>query len=139
MSHNMTLQRAIRPLLFVLIFGGVLFYSGFALRNALRGPYVTITPITSPVETPVVTLTGTALRAETITVNTLPVPLTTEGTFSLTTALVEGSNEFVVEASDRFGTTHREYIHVWHTPTPPHAEVFEDTPQSESVESIDNP
>lgn len=135
----MSLQRAIKPVLFVLIFGGVLLYSGFALRNALRGPYVTINPVVSPVEAPIITLTGTALRAETITVNTLPVPLTTEGTFSLTAALVEGSNEFVVEASDRFGTTHRERVLVWHEPTPLPTEVFDDTTPREDTESIDNP
>lgn len=130
----MTLQRALRPLLFIIIFGGVLFYSGFALRNALRGPNVTVNPITSPVETPVITLTGSVLRAETITVNTLPIPLTTEGTFSLTTALVEGDNEFIVEASDRFGSTHQERVHVWHTPPPPPSEIIEEGADSPSID-----
>lgn len=114
----MYLQRLIRPLIFILIFGGVIFYTGFALRNALRGPHITMRPIQSPVEAPVVTLSGSVVRAESVTVNSLSIPITTEGTFGITTALVEGDNEFLIEASDRFGSKHAEHVHVFHTPAP---------------------
>ncbi len=129
----MHLQRLVRRLIFILIFGGVLLYSGFALRNALRGPHVTLTPVTSPVTAPTVTLTGTAVRAETVTVNSLSIPLTTEGTFALTTALTPGDNTFIIEASDRFGSTYQEYLHVYHVPT------SEPVPETPDTSLIDNP
>lgn len=133
----MHIQRIFRRFVFIFIFGGVLLYGGFALRNALRGPHVLLTQLPSPVTTAVVTIQGSAVRAETVTINSLPVPLTTEGTFALTTALVPGDNEFIVSASDRFGSTHEERLHVYHVPTdsPPSLEA----PQQTDVKLIDNP
>ncbi len=128
-------QRLIKPLIFILIFGGVVLYSGFALRNALRGPVVTMQPITSPIETPVVTLIGSVARAETVTINTLPVPITTEGMFALTTALVEGDNDFLIEAADRFGSTYTEHVHVFHRPAP--TAPPEPSPESEESRAIE--
>jgi hypothetical protein len=132
----MHLQRLIRRLVFLLIFGGVLLYSGFALRNALRGPHVTIASIPSPVTEPVVTISGTAVRAEMVTINSLSIPLTTEGAFGFTTALVEGDNTFIVEASDRFGSTYQERIHVRHVPQ---SEPVPEAAETTETPVIDNP
>lgn len=132
----MHLQRLVRRLIFIFIFGGVLLYSAFALRNALRGPHITLTPIHSPITTSTVTLSGTVVRAEKVTINSLSVPLTTERVFALTTALIPGDNEFLIEASDRFGSTYKERIHLYHIP--PAEPAAENTTETETP-VIDKP
>jgi hypothetical protein len=71
-----------------------------------------------------------------VTINSLSIPLTTEGAFGFTTALVEGDNTFIIEASDRFGSTYEEHIHVYHVPQPEPAPTAPETPETPP---IDNP
>jgi hypothetical protein len=109
----MHIQRYIKTIFFVFFFGIIFLYCAFALRNALRGPAIIITPLQSPTTADTVVITGSASRVEELTINSIKTPLSTEGSFEHTVVLIEGYNTFIIEGHDRFGTKTRTAVHLW--------------------------
>ena len=83
-------------------------YVGMQLSNIFRGPKILLTEaLPSSTQESLLTLAGTAERAQTIRVNGAPVALDINQTFSLPLLLVPGYNVITIEAQDQFGKTTR--------------------------------
>jgi hypothetical protein len=103
-----------RVLIPVLVFGVISAYALFELRNTFTGPQLVIETPSSPTEDIMVTIHGHSTRAQTIQVNGLHIVLTPSGDFEHVAALAEGNNAFTFTATDKFGNTDADVVHVWH-------------------------
>jgi hypothetical protein len=74
------------------------------------------------------TISGRVERSELLTLNGRTVFTTPDGSFSERMLLTPGSNTFIVEATDTFGTRHEKQITVAFAPHEPGSVVSTDTP-----------
>lgn len=108
---------------------GILGYAGFAARGYVRGPSITITEPThnSVTKDGALTISGNATNFETITLNGRVIFTSPDGVFSERMLLTPGTNTFVIEATDTFGTRHEKQITVAFAPHRA-GEIETDTP-----------
>ncbi len=101
--------------------GGITFlvvlvsYSIFQGRNILFGGSLSVVPVESATEAPIIDLQGVAARAKAITINGRTAPLDASGNFSESVALLPGLNVITVSSIDAFGKTKTETIYTYHT------------------------
>lgn len=100
-QHSDTLKKVLIALSAL----GVIFYILFHMQNIFTGPKLTvINPVVDGLaKTNLITISGSAERAESVFVNDNKVPLNEKYEFSLPLLLLSGYNAITVRATDRFG------------------------------------
>lgn len=107
--RNLTTTRENYPLiikrLFLTLFAmGILGYIGYQLQNLVTGPDLIIeNPKNGSSAIRLITLVGSAKRAEIVTVNGSQIALNESDEFSVPLLLLSGYNIMNVTATDRFG------------------------------------
>lgn len=89
-------------------------YSIFVLEGFIRGPQIELaTPKTGfSTTTPVITVSGQALRTSVLTLNDSPLPLDLEGNFNERIILALGYNIISVKAEDRYKRSKEERLEI---------------------------
>ncbi len=94
----------VKRILLVLFGFGILGYIGYQMQNLVTGPDLVIeNPKNGTSAIQMVTLVGSAKRAEVVTVNGAQIALNESGDFSFPLLLLSGYNSINVTATDRFG------------------------------------
>ncbi len=124
--------------------GGITFlvvlvsYGLFQGRNVLFGSSLSVAPISSNIDSPVLNLSGSADHARALTINGRTAPLDASGSFSESVALLPGLNVITVASTDSFGKTKSETLYTYHTPTSQTAVNIPPPPQTNEPETIIN-
>ncbi len=89
-------------------------YSYFILYDIIRGPYIIIS---SPknnfgVTTPLITLSGQAIRTNNLTINDVPTTFDRMGHFSKQLILAKGYNKITLTVSDRYKRAKEKIIEI---------------------------
>ena len=90
----------------------VIGYSYFVLSGYLRGPQIIIS---SPLNgfsttTPLITIAGVAVHANTLSIDGFKTPIDLEGNFSSQLILAPGYNIMTIAAQDRYNRTTEKHI-----------------------------
>lgn len=92
----------------------VLGYSYFVLSGYLRGPQILIANPQNgySTTTPLITISGIAVRANNLQINGFKTPIDLEGNFSSQLILAPGYNIMTVAAQDRYNRTTEKIIEI---------------------------
>lgn len=120
-------------LLAVLAFYGI--YQG---RSILFGGSLSLAPLESKTESPIVDLKGVALHSKAIIINGRDASIDASGNFSESIALLPGLNVITVSSVDSFGKTKSETRYTYHTPISRTAINVPPPPRTQEPETIIN-
>lgn len=97
----------------------VLGYSFFALKGFVEGPRIELaTPMSGfSTTTPVIEVSGRALRTSVFTLNDSPIPLDLQGNFNEHIVLALGYNVLSVKAEDRYKRSTEQKLEIILLPT----------------------
>ena len=90
----------------------VLAYAYFEGQALLRGPTINISPRVMEVSESFVTISGTAERISSLSLNGTPIPITEDGAFEEGYVLTPGYNLLVLDARDKYGKTAQRSIEI---------------------------
>ncbi len=103
----------------------VLGYAYFEGRALLKGPTIDISPRVMEVSESFITVSGTAERITSLSMNGKEIAVTETGAFEEGYVLVPGYNRIVLRASDRYGKTTERVVEIVYKPIDAPAEVPE--------------
>ncbi len=112
MTRGLTAKKIVSWGSFILFFGLILGYGIWRSRDLLFGITISTVGITDGMTStnPVLDFSGTATHANGILVDGETVPLSQDGTWHDSLALMDGYNVVTIAATDKFGrTTARQY------------------------------
>lgn len=101
--------------IFFLIVAG---YAYYELRGILYGPVITVSSKVTEVHDPFVSITGSASRISSLSMNGKAVLVTQTGAFDEPYLLAPGLNRIVLEAKDKYGRSRMSLIQILYTPLP---------------------
>lgn len=103
MEVRVIIKRALAILGIIIVVG----YASFALSGFLRGPRIVLeSPLSGfSTTTPLVTLVGTAIHSNNLTINGAVVPLDLKGNFRSQLILAPGYNIMTITAEDHYNRT----------------------------------
>lgn len=99
--------------IFFLIVAG---YAYFELRGILFGPAISVSSAMSQVHEPFVSITGSASRISSLSMNGKAVTVTEAGVFNEPYLLAPGLNRIVLDAKDKYGRGRSKVIQIIYTP-----------------------
>ncbi len=122
-----------RVIRFVLIafFLIALAYAFFEGRALLRGPSIEVSPRVMEVTESFITISGTAERITSLSMNGKEIAVTETGAFEEGYALAPGYNRITLRAEDRYGKTTERVVEIVYRPK----EVPENTPETPDPET----
>lgn len=90
----------------------VIGYAGFAFRDLVRGPSITLSEPTNgeTFSTSSITVRGNAVRVQDIRLNGRSILIDEQGNFSEVLPLYDGYNVALLEANDKFGHVTKENL-----------------------------
>lgn len=94
----------------------VLGYAYFEIRGLLYGPHIFITWERTVVHDPYVLISGKADHISTLTVDGVPVDVTTDGVFEIPYLLASGTNHIALDARDSYGHTTSKTVQIVYVP-----------------------
>ena len=100
--------------IFFLIVAG---YAYFELRGILYGPTITVSSSLTEVHDPFVSISGSAARISSLSMNGKAVTVTQTGAFNEPYLLAPGLNRIVLDAKDKYGRSRTTVIQIVYTPT----------------------
>src|SRR3989344_2710151 len=98
-------------IVFFLIVAGYAYFEGRAL---LYGPAIEISPRVMEVDEPFITISGTALRIVSLSLNGMPISVTEKGDFEEGYVLTPGYNRLILNARDKYGKTTERTIEIFY-------------------------
>ena len=129
MTNEITAKKILRNLGIIALFVIIIGYGVWKSRDVLFGIDFTVTGITDGMRTtePLLSFSGVASRANTVTVDGRTVPGAQDGTWKDTVALLPGYNVITITTTDKFGKT-KAYIYRLYYDEPTPLPVPEATP-----------
>ena len=113
----------------------VVAYAYFEGRALLYGPMIEISPRVMEVSESFVTISGTALRIVSLSLNGNAIPVTEDGVFEEGYVLSPGYNQLVLDARDKYGKTAQRTVEIVYKPNPStHSETI---PASDAIPPTD--
>lgn len=100
-------------IVFFLIVVGYAIYEGRAL---LSGPTIDVAPRVMEVSDSFITVSGTAERITSLSMNGKEIPVTEDGGFEEGYVLVAGYNRIILKAEDRYGKTAERIVEIIYKP-----------------------
>ena len=91
-------------------------YAYFELHGILYGPTIEVTSDTSATHDSFITITGTAGRISSLSMNGQAVSVTEAGAFAEPYLLAPGLNRIVLEAKDKYGRDKKQVIQIVYSP-----------------------
>jgi hypothetical protein len=116
MTRQLTAKKLLRYgsiILLVLVIGG---YGIWSSRDLIFGIKLSVVGITDgmTVATPVIEFSGTAVHADTITIDGRIVPLSQKGDWNDSIALLSGHNTVTISATDKFQRTISKHYQIYY-------------------------
>lgn len=100
--------------LFFLTVGG---YAYFEARGLVYGPHIDVSTNVSTVSEQYVLISGHTDHIASLSVNGVPVAVTTDGIFGIPYLLALGLNRIVLDANDNYGNTTSKTVEIVYIPT----------------------
>jgi hypothetical protein len=113
LSRDSRITRTVIGIFFLIVLG----YAYFELHGILYGPTIEVTSGTNVAYDPMITITGTASRISSLSMNGQAVSVTEQGAFAEPYLLALGLNRIVLEARDKYGRNRKEVIQVVYSPS----------------------
>ena len=115
---------------FFLIVVGYAYFEGRAL---MYGPTIDVSPRVMEVSDPFITVSGTARRIASLSLNGAPIPVTEDGGFEEGYVLAPGYNRIILDARDKYGKTTQRIVEIVYKP-PLSVPVVENPEPKETTE-----
>jgi hypothetical protein len=114
-DHLKSKLKLVGGIMLVLVVVGYGLYSG---KDILFGSPLVVSEIASSTTDPTTLLTGTAMHAQTLTINGRSTPIDAGGNFSESVALLPGYNVITFSATDPFGKQRTETMYTYYREAP---------------------
>lgn len=113
-------NKVLRLLAMVILVTAVL-YGAYEARLLFMGPRISIEAPSRPITVtePYITIKGSASHLTTLSMNGRQIPITENGSFEESIALLPGYNKVVFSASDKNGATENKTIELLYVPRDP--------------------